>query len=467
MLSEGIRMFSEGISMLSEGLSMLSEGISMLREGISMLSEGISMLSEGISMLSEGIRMLSEGIRMLSEGIRMLSEGIRMLSEGIRMLSEGIRMLSEGIRMLSEGIRMLSEGIRMLSEGIRMLSEGIRMLSEGIRMLSEGIRMLSEGIHMLSGGIRMLSEGIRTLSEGIRMLSEGIRMLCPYIGTFVIYWTSRGVWTKRLYCIAFDTITITSDLDSLGIPTIVSLSLWLGFRKISSGLVGARMFRTGPFVGAGMFRTGSSLNAGDFNAKIGGVKEGDDYTCLAKFSKSKRNNNGQTLLELCEEKKLFVSNSAFNHPSRHQTTWTLNQKRFENPKVEDSEGKLATRPEDILCIVSTHFEDKFVDKEEDIIPPFQGTAKPLIKEITAEETAFKQRPSRDHKPSTGSETLEGINITDREGCRSDTDEELGRDTAISQWLCGSGSGESCCSGGGSGESCCSGGGDGGGDHLKD
>ncbi|RUS74666.1 hypothetical protein EGW08_017572 [Elysia chlorotica] len=47
-------------------------------------------------------------------------------------------------------------------------------------------------------------------------------------------------------------------------------------------------------------------------------------------------------------------------------------------------------------------------------------------------TAFKQTPSRDHKPSTGSETLEGINSTDREGCRSDTDEELGRTTAISQ-----------------------------------
>ena len=52
---------------------------------------------------------------------------------------------------------------------------------------------------------------------------------------------------------------------------------------------------------------------GYFNAKIGKVKEGDTYTCLGKFSKGKRNNDGQTLLELCEEKRLFVSNSAFNH----------------------------------------------------------------------------------------------------------------------------------------------------------
>ena len=38
------------------------------------------------------------------------------------------------------------------------------------------------------------------------------------------------------------------------------------------------------------------------------------------MSKGKRNNDGQTLLGLCEEKGLFVSNSAFNHPARHQTT---------------------------------------------------------------------------------------------------------------------------------------------------
>ena len=59
--------------------------------------------------------------------------------------------------------------------------------------------------------------------------------------------------------------------------------------------------------------------AGDFNAKIG--KRNDEDTCVGKFSKGKRNNNGETLIELCEEKKLFVTNSAFNHPSRHQTTW--------------------------------------------------------------------------------------------------------------------------------------------------
>ena len=59
--------------------------------------------------------------------------------------------------------------------------------------------------------------------------------------------------------------------------------------------------------------------AGDFNAKIGKGIQGD--TCIGQFSKGLRNSNGHTLIELCEEKKLFVSNSAFDHPSRHQTTW--------------------------------------------------------------------------------------------------------------------------------------------------
>ena len=59
--------------------------------------------------------------------------------------------------------------------------------------------------------------------------------------------------------------------------------------------------------------------AWDFNAKIVKRKEGD--TCIGRFSKGIRNSNGHTLIELCEEKKIFVSNSAFDHPSRHQTTW--------------------------------------------------------------------------------------------------------------------------------------------------
>ena len=59
--------------------------------------------------------------------------------------------------------------------------------------------------------------------------------------------------------------------------------------------------------------------AGDFNAKIGKGIQGD--TCIGQFSKGLRNSNGHTLIELCEEKKLLVSNSAFDHPSRHQTTW--------------------------------------------------------------------------------------------------------------------------------------------------
>ena len=57
----------------------------------------------------------------------------------------------------------------------------------------------------------------------------------------------------------------------------------------------------------------------------------------------------------------------------------LNQKTFENLKAEDSEGKLATRPETIVDIVSRYFTDKFVDSDQDIIPSFQGAEKPLRK----------------------------------------------------------------------------------------
>ena len=69
----------------------------------------------------------------------------------------------------------------------------------------------------------------------------------------------------------------------------------------------------------------------------------------------------------------------------YKATRLLNQKTFENPKAEDSERKLATRPRDILDIVSKYSKDKFVDSDQDVLPLFQGAAKPLKNKITAEE----------------------------------------------------------------------------------
>ncbi|GFS26594.1 hypothetical protein ElyMa_001723700 [Elysia marginata] len=68
-----------------------------------------------------------------------------------------------------------------------------------------------------------------------------------------------------------------------------------------------------------------------------------------------------------------------------KATKLLNQKHFENPKVEDREGKLAPRPNDILEIVSSHFKNKFQDEKAEMISPFQGQPKPLEKPITPEE----------------------------------------------------------------------------------
>ena len=60
-------------------------------------------------------------------------------------------------------------------------------------------------------------------------------------------------------------------------------------------------------------------------------------------------------------------------------TRLVNQKTFENLKAEDSEGKLATRPGDILYTIFKYFKDKFVDSYQDVIPPFKEAAKPLRK----------------------------------------------------------------------------------------
>ena len=59
--------------------------------------------------------------------------------------------------------------------------------------------------------------------------------------------------------------------------------------------------------------------AGDFNSKVGKVQIGD--ICLGNFSKGERNENGEALVNFCEDNGLFIVNSKFQHSARHITTW--------------------------------------------------------------------------------------------------------------------------------------------------
>ena len=54
------------------------------------------------------------------------------------------------------------------------------------------------------------------------------------------------------------------------------------------------------------------------------------------------------------DKKIEDIDTPKNDPAMFKATRLLNQNTFENPKAEDSEGKLATRPGDILDIVSKY-----------------------------------------------------------------------------------------------------------------
>ena len=83
-----------------------------------------------------------------------------------------------------------------------------------------------------------------------------------------------------------------------------------------------------------------TLIAGDFNSKVGkriedrvntdGIMECGE-TCLGRYSRGRRNENGTALIDFCESNKLFVANSAFHHSARHQTTW-IGQQRM-NEKI--------------------------------------------------------------------------------------------------------------------------------------
>ena len=59
----------------------------------------------------------------------------------------------------------------------------------------------------------------------------------------------------------------------------------------------------------------------------------------------------------------------------------LNRGKLKNPKVEDSEGKLITNPNEILKTVANHFENKFTPE----IPSFIRKPKPLNHPITQAE----------------------------------------------------------------------------------
>ena len=79
-----------------------------------------------------------------------------------------------------------------------------------------------------------------------------------------------------------------------------------------------------------------------------------------------------------------ISNAKCDH-AMFKATRLLYQKQFENPKVEDQEGKLASNPNDILDIVSSHFRNKFEDETAEEITPFEGEPKPLKNPITPKE----------------------------------------------------------------------------------
>ena len=68
-------------------------------------------------------------------------------------------------------------------------------------------------------------------------------------------------------------------------------------------------------------RKGTSLMiiAGDFNSEVG--RRNDDDTCIGRYSSGERNENGQSMINFCEANDLLLSNTCFQHPQRHITTW--------------------------------------------------------------------------------------------------------------------------------------------------
>ena len=65
------------------------------------------------------------------------------------------------------------------------------------------------------------------------------------------------------------------------------------------------------------------LIGGDFSAKVGKSRNSDSNQdpCLGRYSKGRRNESGRSLADWYNIHNCLVYNTAFQHPSRHITTW--------------------------------------------------------------------------------------------------------------------------------------------------
>ena len=78
---------------------------------------------------------------------------------------------------------------------------------------------------------------------------------------------------------------------------------------------------------------GMILIAGDFNSRVGSNDSDFPDGCIGPHSRGPRNDNGQTLVDFCESNGLCITNTLFQHPARHKTTWTQTKHMKKTGKV--------------------------------------------------------------------------------------------------------------------------------------
>ena len=93
------------------------------------------------------------------------------------------------------------------------------------------------------------------------------------------------------------------------------------------------------------------------------------------------------LQQFCDESNVSqeIQKNADEATLMYRVVKTLNRKRFENPKVQDEEGKLAATPNEILGITTNFFKNKFCNEQIKDIEPFAGPPRRLNRELTPRE----------------------------------------------------------------------------------
>ena len=78
----------------------------------------------------------------------------------------------------------------------------------------------------------------------------------------------------------------------------------------------------------GVLRNDMAIVMGDWNAKVGGKKEGENGIVGGRVLRGERNDNGERFVTFCATNSLFITSTMYPHKDIHKHSWTSPDGRY-------------------------------------------------------------------------------------------------------------------------------------------